>query len=691
MTDVLRACALLDAGRFHVDQRLNYEKGLPLGAAEFRLEQRYLLERDQRHQRSIHGYGTVEGLAVTTEPVGQGDDADVEIRVSTGFGIDQMGQPILVRTPQCARLGAWLKAQRIDLEGKLPTVDLNIGDGVHSAQFVAGNGKVRGNRIWVVALSDECGTDLRPIPGCTCATEDESRAPSRIQDSWRIELRWVPPGMPVWHAAQQFADLLLSIIWQKKQPTDASPDALKARVDTFVQALGDAAGDPMAVARAIKTLDASPGLKLWSTGARTVIDGLLRRWAVEIRPLLSPGGVLPNTDLTEGAIVLASVFVPLVPVGIGNQSGDHPVDGHGHTGDDEAMGLTDLHGATVDNSERPMLAPTQLLQELLLLGVGSGVTVSGETPPPRPPREIVTVIDADDVDGQVPGLRALGHLPGNLNVVFSGAPGAPNSWVGTPATSSGVADATLANGSARELRLGVAPAPGQLVGLAIDLDRSTVDEGLAAQSSLADYLAAHDLEVVNREGSVAWIYHQIRQATPDPVPEPVKTVLLPPNLITTRSTVRRADDNQQVTECRLDVWLHLDVIDPAPGSPQGDEYELAAEGEELSNFVGVYFEVQTAPDPPTVVDLGPQPIRIVHHNQLTILIEPALLSDLVGQVRDGVHLRVHLVPDLPLRRHNDSGPGDPIRLSEVLVTDLPLGDAAELGLWTYIYVPGWAD
>ena len=203
MTDVLRACALLDAGRFHVDQRLNYEKGLPLGAAEFRLEQRYLLERDQRHQRSIHGYGTVEGLAVTTEPVGQGDDADVEIRVSTGFGIDQMGQPILVRTPQCARLGAWLKAQRIDLEGKLPTVDLNIGDGVHSAQFVAGNGKVRGNRIWVVALSDECGTDLRPIPGCTCATEDESRAPSRIQDSWRIELRWVPPGMPVWHAAQQ--------------------------------------------------------------------------------------------------------------------------------------------------------------------------------------------------------------------------------------------------------------------------------------------------------------------------------------------------------------------------------------------------------------------------------------------------------------------------------------------------------
>ncbi|MBK6311930.1 MAG: hypothetical protein IPF42_15660 [Candidatus Microthrix sp.] len=141
--------------------------------------------------------------------------------------------------------------------------------------------------------------------------------------------------------------------------------------------------------------------------------------------------------------------------------------------------------------------------------------------------------------------------------------------------------------------------------MAIDLDRSTVDEGLAAQSSLADYLAAHDLEVVNREGSVAWIYHQIRQATPDPVPEPVKTVLLPPNLITTRSTVRRADDNQQVTECRLDVWLHLDVIDPAPGSPQGDEYELAAEGEEPSNFVGGVFRVQTAPDPPTVVSTWP--------------------------------------------------------------------------------------
>ena len=57
--------------------------------------------------------------------------------------------------------------------------------------------------------------------------------------------------------------------------------------------------------------------------------------------------------------------------------------------------------------------------------------------------------------------------------------------LGLPTLSSGVADATLANGSARELRLGVAPAPGQLVGLAIDLDRSTVDEGLAASAPRA--------------------------------------------------------------------------------------------------------------------------------------------------------------------------------------------------------------
>src|SRR5438270_736167 len=106
-SDVNERCVSLATEGLSPDLRVNYEYGLVLGVDEFRQEDYYLLEKGYLHNRALHGYGTVDGLSVTT---GQPADAPLEIMVTVepGMGIDQWGRPFVVRTPQCARLGAWL-------------------------------------------------------------------------------------------------------------------------------------------------------------------------------------------------------------------------------------------------------------------------------------------------------------------------------------------------------------------------------------------------------------------------------------------------------------------------------------------------------------------------------------------------------------------------------------------------------
>src|SRR2546421_9122554 len=111
MSDMSQAVALPD-GTLSPDMRVNYEFGLVLGVNEFRQEQDYFLNKDYLYSRELHGYGTVSGLQVKADRSGAND---VQITVTPGMALDQFGRSVVVKSDQCARLGAWLAKHQSEI------------------------------------------------------------------------------------------------------------------------------------------------------------------------------------------------------------------------------------------------------------------------------------------------------------------------------------------------------------------------------------------------------------------------------------------------------------------------------------------------------------------------------------------------------------------------------------------------
>jgi hypothetical protein len=72
-------------------KRVRYFAGRLLTAADFAAEQDYLLDRWRRHNQWCHGYGIVDGLALTID--------QPEIVVAPGLALDCNGDEIVLPTP----------------------------------------------------------------------------------------------------------------------------------------------------------------------------------------------------------------------------------------------------------------------------------------------------------------------------------------------------------------------------------------------------------------------------------------------------------------------------------------------------------------------------------------------------------------------------------------------------------------
>ena len=364
MGDVNLHCVSPDSVPLSPDLRVNYEFGLVLGVDEFRQEQRYFLEKDWLHDRALHGYGTVYGLDVTVDR--PPDNAnEVMVTVHAGMGVDQWGRPVVIRNDQCARLGAWLAAKEAAEPGA-------------TASHRDENGNVV---VHVVASYDQCLEALVPIPGQPCSSSEETRAASRIRDSAKIDLVWDPPVMPAWGAVRVVADLLARI--------EADPDA----------AVGD--GDEAAVIEAIRAMDPSgagplmPGEspRLPAVDLREALDRIFTVWVTEVRPRFAPPLTEPDggDPPAEAAVLLATLrFVPADPF------------------DNAAPAITEFQPA--DDTGRPYLLHTQLLQELIALGWrgGGAAVVPG---PVANARELVTFDTVGGGEEQRSRVLAWFHLP----------------------------------------------------------------------------------------------------------------------------------------------------------------------------------------------------------------------------------------------------------------------------------------
>lgn len=162
-------------------KRVNYTLGMIIGADDLRQDQRYLTARDERHQRSLHGWGVVSGLDVDVDP-------DDRLRVNPGLAVDGIGRGICLESPQCADLLAWLNAHAADVETSSP-VD-----------------------VWVLLCHDTCETELLPVPSGPCQSLDDSLAASRVVDSFALELSLTEPGPRQDRAQPSFVDVMTKLI-----------------------------------------------------------------------------------------------------------------------------------------------------------------------------------------------------------------------------------------------------------------------------------------------------------------------------------------------------------------------------------------------------------------------------------------------------------------------------------------------
>jgi len=305
----------------------NYVFGMVLGPTDFR---QVLENFEWKHRNSnllLHGSGTVCGLKVSAQPLA--DLSDVEIAVSAGFAISPRGRWIRVERDQCAPLGKWLQTQA-------GTAYATPGPGPH--------------KIYVTLCYNQCLTDLVPIAGQQCAPDTANQAPSRILESFTLQFAWSPPTQPLEDRARAFGALMRRIeIVDGAGSLPGSDDSATLLDDVHALAL-----DPL------PTLPSVGAIRLASATAEATIREAIIIWVTEVCPQLRPQPeknplLVPGTDdclllaaidftvATNGQLVLAFTPQNQLQPGI----------------------------IVIDETQRPVLAPSRLLQETLL-GAGGG-------------------------------------------------------------------------------------------------------------------------------------------------------------------------------------------------------------------------------------------------------------------------------------------------------------------------------
>jgi hypothetical protein len=344
-------------------KRVNYALGMVLGADDLTQEFAYLSARDQWATRDLHGYGTVLGLAVSTN--------GTEIVVAPGVAVSPRGQLIRVPLAQCAAIDDWLRTRTEDL-------NFRVQDGAVQLHVVLG--------------FRECETDLAPIAGEPCRTADELMKPSRIADAFLLELSFDAPWQTEEDAIRDFVRWLREHLAISTTPgSSASLDDFLAAIDAAALA-GLASPPPAPPASPLSPLDdfmldSSPAtpFTVFSGDLPRFLDAALRYWVKFLRGRWQPafftdrgnGSVLPGSPVDADRVLLATVTIPVT-----RELGET----HWHMSDPDAI--------VVDDATRPTLVATRMLQELMLAGPGAapagssagyGVVAAGTVPLQGPP------------------------------------------------------------------------------------------------------------------------------------------------------------------------------------------------------------------------------------------------------------------------------------------------------------------
>jgi hypothetical protein len=266
------------AGPLRADpsKRVNYTLGLVLGVDEFQQDQLYHAAGRRGHNRLLHGYGTVWGLA-TAWAAG----ADPEIQVEPGIAIDPVGREICVPDRMCVKVARWLDRHRAALESMYPQP---------AAQPIP---------LAVVLCHRECPTDTVPVPGEPCRTQEDAMAASRIRESFELKLAlrddapWgsppgaAPTGLTVYRVSQpeEQAVRAFGLLLARVQSTtdEALGQDGEETLMEAVYALRTAADEGTLASPPVATDDP---ILLPAAEAPEILRRALRLWVTEVRPAI---------------------------------------------------------------------------------------------------------------------------------------------------------------------------------------------------------------------------------------------------------------------------------------------------------------------------------------------------------------------------------------------------------------------
>jgi hypothetical protein len=328
-------------------KHVNYTLGMVLGVDDFTQEFAYLSGRDQWLARDLIGYGTVSGLKVRIE---KGSDKGPRVVIEPGVALSPRGQMIRVTPAQCAYLNPWLAANKENAHISSPPSDEL--------------------RLYVVLCYRDCATEMTPVPGEPCRSDDELMAASRLADDFRLELRFDAPDQQEEDALRDFVGWLSQI-----EITDTGATTL----DDFVVAVREAAHLPSPLTSPLGSPHSSPlsppeadfmfgsplhSLSIPAARTREYLRAAFRVWVTELRPLWRPNWFSewqccdqksPDKERPkEECLLLAELDVPLHRVALSDETK-----------------VDDLVDIVVNEERRPFLIHSRLLQEWLLCGRAS--------------------------------------------------------------------------------------------------------------------------------------------------------------------------------------------------------------------------------------------------------------------------------------------------------------------------------
>lgn len=349
-------------------KHVNYNLGMVLGVDDFLQEFTYHHARDKWLARDLHGYGTVSGLKVSLET----KEGSVRIVVSAGTAVNPEGELIRVCTAQCADLGKWLAAEKnkevIDETAASPPSDLSV---------------------FVVLCDRSCETDPVLIPGEPCRDETEMTKASRIQDGFRLELRFTPPPQTEEDGIRDFVRFVKSSFELVHRESGGTTS------EEFIEMLRLTLSPPSSPVQV-------------EGNVCELMAAAFRYWVTELRPAVRPKTLASccGSQSEAGAdeadcLLLAELLVPVAKSGSGQWVIDSEED------------------IRIDESRRPVLTSVRFLQQWVACGTGGGTAVvqlEGDAAGPSD----------DNVVQGLQGRPVSSAAPANGNILqFSGTQWAP--------------------------------------------------------------------------------------------------------------------------------------------------------------------------------------------------------------------------------------------------------------------------